>query len=150
MTISAAYLTASSDARDQIDWTPEWSRRARGVPVYAALRELGRSGVEQLVDRCCDYCSQLVNKIGEMPQAEIVSEPSLNQGLVRFVIPGGTEEQNDRFTDQVIDAINATGEAFFSGTTRHGRRAMRISVVNWRTSQQDIDRSIDAVRSALW
>ncbi|MGI9204276.1 MAG: aspartate aminotransferase family protein, partial [Woeseiaceae bacterium] len=67
-------------------------------------------------------------KIGDMPQAEVVSEPTLNQGLLRFVKPGGTPEENDQFTDHVIEAINATGEAFFSGTTRQGRRAMRVSV----------------------
>lgn len=149
MTISADYLAAATDARDQIDWTPEWSRRARGVPVYAALRELGRDGVEQLIDRCCDYCLQLVTKIGELSQAEVVSEPALNQGLVRFVKPGASPEENDQFTDQVVDAINATGEAFFSGTTRRGRRAMRVSVVNWRTSQEDVDRTIAAVSSVL-
>ena len=149
MTISADYLTTATDARDQIDWTPEWSRRARGVPVYAALRELGRNGVEHLVDRCCSYCHQLVMNIGSAPQAKVISEPALNQGLVRFEKPGATPEQNDQYTDRVIAAVNDTGEAFFSGTTWRGRRAMRVSVVNWRTSQEDVDRTTAAVRSVL-
>jgi len=149
MTISASYISASSKARDQIDWSPEWSRRARGVPVYAALKELGKSGVEQLVDRCCDFCTQLVSRIGDLPNAQIVSYPALNQGLLRFTKRGASDAENDDYTNEVIGKINATGEAFFSGTNWQGLRAMRVSVVNWRTSQEDVDRTVSAVKSIL-
>lgn len=149
MTLSASYITATTTGRDQFDWNPEWSRRARGIPVYAALRELGRDGVEHLVDRCCQHCSALVEGIGALPGAEIVARPTLNQGLLRFARPGDSPESSDAFTDLVIANINATGEAFFSGTTWCGRRAMRVSVVNWRTSTQDVARAITAASSVL-
>jgi len=149
MTISASYIEAESAARDQIDWNPEWSRRARGVPVYAALKELGRTGVEALIDRCCDHCAALVEGIGALPGAEVLAAPTLNQGLVRFNRPGATTEENDAYTDDVMMRINATGEAFFSGTNWNGRQAMRISVVNWRTTAQDVQRAIAAAASVL-
>lgn len=149
MTVSTSYISAYGDARDQIDWNPEWSRRARGVPVYAALKELGREGVEALVDRCCDYCDVLVSGIGALPGATVVAAPTLNQGLVRFELAGATEAENDARTAEVIDRINATGEAFFSGVDWKGKRAMRISVINWRTTLADIERTIAAVSTAL-
>jgi glutamate/tyrosine decarboxylase-like PLP-dependent enzyme len=149
MTTSASYIEAESAARDQIDWNPEWSRRARGVPVYAALKELGRTGVEALIDRCCDHCAALVEGIGALPGAEVLAAPTLNQGLVRFNRPGATPEENDAFTDDVMMRINATGEAFFSGTNWNGRQAMRVSVVNWRTNEQDVERAIAAAASVI-
>ena len=149
MTISAPYIDAGGAARDQIDWNPEWSRRARGVPVYAALRELGRSGVEDLVDRCCAHCADIVSGIGALPGVEIVSEPTLNQGLLRFSRKGASPEDNDDYTDCVIHEINETGETFFSGTTWQGRRAMRVSVVNWRTSEDDVRRAVAAATRVL-
>ena len=149
MTITAPYIASAGTARDQIDWNPEWSRRARGVPVYAALKELGRSGVQDLVDRCCDHCTAIVAGIGALPNVEIVSEPTLNQGLLRFTRADNTPEENDAYTDHVINEINDTGEAFFSGTTWQGRRAMRVSVVNWRTTEVDVGRAIKAARDIL-
>jgi glutamate/tyrosine decarboxylase-like PLP-dependent enzyme len=151
MTISASYLVADDRARDQLDWTPEFSRRGRGYTVYAAIRELGREGFEALVNRCCEHCKGIVTGIGALPGAEALWVSELNQGLVRFLdpAPGATEEDHDRHTDRVIAAINATGEAFFSGTTWRGRRAMRVSVVNWRTSASDVARAIAAARSVL-
>jgi glutamate/tyrosine decarboxylase-like PLP-dependent enzyme len=149
MTVSASYIEADYTARDQIDWNPEWSRRARGVPVYAALKELGRTGVESLIDRCCDHCLAIVEGIGALPGAEVLASPSLNQGLVRFSRPGATNEENDLYTDNVMTRINATGEAFFSGTSWQGRQAMRVSVVNWRTSEHDVQRAIAATAGVL-
>ena len=149
LTITAPYIDVGGSARDQIDWNPEWSRRARGVPVYAALKELGRSGVQDLVDRCCEHCAAIVAGIGVLPDVEVVSEPRLNQGLLRFHQPDATPEGNDDYTDQVIHEINETGEAFFSGTTWQGRRAMRVSVVNWRTTQNDVRRAVAAATRVL-
>lgn len=151
MTLTASYITAPEDTRNQIDWNPEWSRRARGFPVYAALRELGRDGLGDLIDRTCAHCEAIVTGIGAMPGAETVWVSQLNQGLVRFLDtrPGAEAADHDRRTDRVIAAVNAGGEAFFSGTTWQGRRAMRVSVVNWRTSDDDVSRTLAAVRQAL-
>ncbi len=151
MTTSASYLVTEGQARDQLDWNPEFSRRGRGYTVYAAIRELGRDGLEALVDRCCEHCRAIVTGIGALPGAETLWVSELNQGLVRFLDPrsGATEADHDRHTDRVIAAINATGEAFFSGTTWRGRRAMRVSVVNWRTSASDVARAIAAAQSVL-
>ncbi len=151
MTVSASYITAESQARDEIDWNPEWSRRSRGFALYAALRELGRSGLEAVVDRSCAHCHAIVMGIGALDGAEVVWEPMLNQGLVRFLDPraGAGEADHDRRTDAVIAGISATGEAFFSGTTWRGRRAMRVSVVNWRTTERDVARAIAAARQAI-
>ena len=149
MTLEASYVTQNQSARDQINWNPEWSRRARGIPVYAALKELGREGVADLVDRCCEYCHAMVTGISALPGAEMVAEPGLNQGLVRFVRDGASDADNDVFTDNVITTINATGKVFFSGTTWRGKRAMRISVVNWQTSDKDVKTAIQTVADIL-
>ena len=151
MTISASYIAAESQARDQIDWNPEWSRRARGITVYAALRELGKEGVADLIERSTRHCRTIVTEIGKLPGAKMLWEPQLNQGLVRFLDnrPNATEGDHDLKTESVIAAINASGEAFFSSTTWRRMRAMRVSVVNWQTSDEDVQRTIEAVRQVL-
>jgi len=151
MSHRASYLTHDDDARDQIDWNPDWSRRARGFPTYAALRQLGRSGVADLVDRCCRHARALVRGMGALPGAEVVWEPQINQGLVRFLNPApeSTEADHDQHTDAVIEAIARTREAFFTGTTWRGRRAMRVSVCGWQTSEADVERSVAAARQAI-
>jgi glutamate/tyrosine decarboxylase-like PLP-dependent enzyme len=151
MSHRAAYLTYADDARDPMDWNPEWSRRARGFPTYAALRQLGRKGIARLVERCCEHAHQLVTRIGGLPGAEVMWQPVVNQGLVRFPDPrpGASNEDHDLRTDEMIAAIDATGEAFFSGTTWRGRRAMRVSVCNWQTSESDVERAVNAVARLL-
>jgi glutamate/tyrosine decarboxylase-like PLP-dependent enzyme len=151
MSSHAAYLTHDGDARDQMDWTPEWSRRARAFPTYAALRQLGRNGVSDLVERCCEHAHSLVIEMGRLPGAEVVSEPVINQGLVRFLDPkpGASDTDHDRRTEQVMARILASGEAFFGGTTWRGRRAMRVSVSSWLTSEEDVRRVVRAVAEAL-
>ncbi len=151
MSVRASYLTHASTDRDQMDWNPEWSRRSRSFAVYAALRQLGRRGVGELVDRCCDRAHAIVVGVGELPGAEVLWEPTINQGLLRFPDPrpSATEVDHDRHTDAVIAAILKTGEAFFGGTTWRGRRAMRVSVCNWQTSEADVERVIAAVRQAI-
>ena len=151
MTVSASYLVESDVARDEVDWNPEFSRRARGFALYAALRELGREGLAALIDRSCAYCHAIVTGIGALDGAEVLWEPELDQGLVRFLDPraGATDADHDVYTDAVIAAINATGEAFFGGVTWKDRRAMRVSVVNWRTSDTDVARTIAAAQRVL-
>ena len=151
MSHRASYLTHAEEARDQMDWNPEWSRRGRGVATYAALRQLGRAGVADLVDRCCRYAHALVTRIGALPGAEMLWEPQINQGLVRFLDgrAGATPADHDRRTDEVIAAILQTGEAFFTGTTWRGKRCMRVSVCNWQTSDRDVDRAVAAAKAVL-
>ena len=147
----ASYLVHAAEVRDQLDWTPEHSRRARGFATWAALRELGRAGLADLVARCCRQAHDLVTRIGALPHARAVCVPQINQGLVRFFDPraGATEEDHDRRTDAVMAAINASGEAFFTGTTWRGRRCMRVSVSSWRTTAGDVDRAVAAAERAL-
>ena len=151
MTLSTSYLPAGGAARDQIDWNPEFSRRARGFAVYAALRELGRDGVADLVNRTCRLARQLVDGLGALPGVEVMVRPAFNQGVVRFTspAPGATDADHDRHTDDVIAAIDATGEAFFGGVKFNGRRCMRISVCNWRTNEGDVARAVAAAREVL-
>ena len=151
MTVSASYLSPNDRTRDEVDWNPEFSRRARGFALYAALRELGRSGLAELIDRCCAHCHAIVRGIGSLRGAELLWEPELNQGLVRFLDQraGASDADHDARTDAVIAAINAGGEAFFGGVTWNGKRAMRVSVVNWRTTDDDVARAIEAARRAI-
>ena len=147
----ASYLVHAEDVRDELDWNPEHSRRARGFATWAALRELGRSGLADLVSRCSRYAHDIVTRIGGLPNACVVSVPIINQGLVRFhdPRPGATEKDHDKRTDEVMAAINATGEAFFTGTTWHGVRCMRVSVSSWRTTADDVDRAVAAAAEVL-
>ena len=151
MSLRASYLTHADDARDQIDWNPEWSRRARGFATYAALRTLGRYGVAEMFDDLCAHAGAIARGIAVLPGAELVAEPIINQALVRFRDSAGNanEADHDRRTDAVIAAVNATGEAFFTPSTWRGRRVMRISVSSWRTNAADVDRVIAAVRRVL-
>jgi glutamate/tyrosine decarboxylase-like PLP-dependent enzyme len=151
MSHSAPYLTYDSGARDEMDWNPEWSRRARGFATYAALRQLGRNGVEEMIDRCCRHAHALVTRIGALPGAEMVWEPVINQGLVRFLDlrDGATEADHARRTEEVIAAILGGGEAFFGPSTWRGKRVMRVSVSSWQTTNEDVDRVVRAVSEVL-
>jgi glutamate/tyrosine decarboxylase-like PLP-dependent enzyme len=151
MSHSAPYLARQDAVREEMDWTPEWSRRARGFSTYAALRQLGRRGVSDMVESCCGHARDLVIRIGALPGAEVVWEPIINQGLVRFLDPrpGAVEQDHSEWTDRVIEGIVRDGEAYFSGTTWRGRRAMRVSVSNWQTSDDDADRTVASVARVL-
>ncbi len=151
LTHRAPYITLNADARDEMDWNPEWSRRARGFATYAAIRQLGRQGIADLIERCCHHAHAIVMGIGKLPGAEVVWEPTLNQGLVRFLDPrpGATDKDHDHTTEEVIAAILKSGEAFFGGTTWRGRRAMRVSVCSWQTSEDDVKRVVSAVAKVL-
>ena len=139
-------LPFDTGIRDQIDWGPEWSRRARSVPAYAALRSLGRRGLEELVDRCCEHARAIVAGIGALPGVEVVSEPIINQGILRFLAKDG---DHDRRTDEVIDRIQAKGVTWFGGSNWRGTRVMRVIVLNWRTREKDVADAIESVRQVL-
>jgi glutamate/tyrosine decarboxylase-like PLP-dependent enzyme len=151
MSHRASYLTHDKEARDQLDWTPEWSHRGRGVATYAAIRQLGKQGVAKLIERTCHHAHSLVKHIGALPGAELVWESQINQGLVRFLntTADATDADHDRRTDAVIAKIVESGEAFFSGTSWRGKRCMRVSVLNWQTNSADVERAVNAVQLAL-
>jgi glutamate/tyrosine decarboxylase-like PLP-dependent enzyme len=142
----AAYLIHDDVSRDAMDWTPEFSRRARGWAVYAALRSLGRTGVAELVERCCSNAARFADALRDDPRVRIENEVVLDQVLVRF---RGSDGHDDDLTRSVIAEVQNEGTCWMSGTTVRGRAAMRISVVNFETSPQDIDRSAQAVLDAL-
>jgi glutamate/tyrosine decarboxylase-like PLP-dependent enzyme len=151
MSMGAAYLISHGEARDQVDWNPELSRRARGFPTYAAIRQLGRHGIAEMVERCCEMAHALATRIGALPGAELMWEPIINQGLVRFLDPrsGATEADHDVRTERVVRAVVQSGEALFGPTTWNGKRCMRISVSSFRTSAEDVDRVVNAVARVL-
>ena len=146
MTIPAAYKVEVDNVRDQFEWGPEWSRRARGIPLYATLRSLGRNGVGEMIERSCDLTRDLVLKLGKLPGVEVLTTPIINQGLVRFLDPDG---DHDTRTDEIITRINASGEAWFGPTQWNGMRVMRISLSNFRTTPGDIERAVAAVKVAM-
>ncbi len=138
MSYTAAYLTGQGLARPgPSDLVLESSRRARGFAVWAALQSLGRSGVIDLVDRCCALAQRFAKQLDAVDGFEVVNDVVLNQVLVRF---GDAEK-----TDRVIDAVQREGTCWFGGTTWHGMRLARISVSNWSTTEDDVDRSVDAI-----
>ncbi len=142
MRLTAEYLVAVPDAaRDQMDWTPEFSRRARGFAVYAALRSLGRSGVAELVEGCCARARQFADEIAALPGCEVLNDVVLNQVLFRL--------PDDETTNGVLAAVQASGEAWMSGTTWDGHAAIRLSVSNWRTTEADVERTVAAFAAAL-
>jgi glutamate/tyrosine decarboxylase-like PLP-dependent enzyme len=146
LAVPAAYKIEVDKVRDQYDWTPEWSRRARGIPIYAAIRMLGRAGLAGMIERCCDLAAELVDRMGRLSGVEILAAPIINQGLVRFI---DANSDHDARTEEVIRRVNASGEAWFGPTTWRGMRVMRVSVCSHLTTSNDIDRAIAAVEMAL-
>jgi glutamate/tyrosine decarboxylase-like PLP-dependent enzyme len=142
LSVQASYLEQGAGARDPLDWTPEFSRRARGVGVYATLRSLGRQGLADVVVRTVALAQHFAGALAASGQAQIVNRVVSNQVLVRWLAPDG---DNDRLTEAVIAAVRADGTAFFSATTYRGERLMRISVSDWATDRQDVDRVVTAL-----
>jgi glutamate/tyrosine decarboxylase-like PLP-dependent enzyme len=141
MTVSASYLVQDGSAvRDQADWVPELSRRARGFAVYAALRSLGRNGLAGLVERACACARLFAEGLAELPGAELLNDVVLNQVLFRF--------ESDSRTDEVLAAVQASGDVWMGGTSWDGRRAIRVSVSNWRTGDEEIELALAAFRRA--
>jgi aromatic-L-amino-acid decarboxylase len=144
MRMTAAYLTSGGPVRDPMDFTPEWSRRARALPALAALMELGRDGLAAMIERCCDHAAAIYDGIVDTEGAIGIARPTMNQGLIRFDAKDGAN-----ISDAVIAAINASGEAFVSGGAWDGQRVMRISVCGWNTNAEDVARTIAAAQDAL-
>jgi glutamate/tyrosine decarboxylase-like PLP-dependent enzyme len=131
------------DERYPADWVPEFSRRARGFSVYAALRELGRVGISELIERCCDCARVMAEELARDRRVTVLNDVILNQVLVRFA------HGRENITHQVIDAAQREGTCWMSGTEWDGEPAMRISVCNWRTTEDDIRRSARAILAQL-
>src|SRR5205085_1138400 len=144
MTVSASYLIQDDTrlVRDQVDWVPEFSRRARGFAVYAALRSLGRSGLTQLVEGACDCARRFAAGIVELPGVELLNEVVLNQVLFRF--------ETDERTDDALRRVQESGTVYLTGTAWDGRSAVRLSVSNWQTGHEEIDLALGAFSEAAY
>jgi glutamate/tyrosine decarboxylase-like PLP-dependent enzyme len=141
--VAAAYLPPATGAeRDPFDYVPEMSRRARGFAVYAAIRSLGRDGIAELVERTCRVARRMADRLAALPGADLLNEVVLNQVLVRF-------DDDDALTRDVVARVQDEGTAWLGGTTYHGRGAMRISVSNWATSEDDGDQTVAAIARCL-
>ena len=138
MAIAAAYLPTEGAQRNPADFTPELSRRARGVEVWAALHSLGRSGIASLIERNCALARRFAAQLSAAG-LEILNDVVLNQVLVTF----GDAER----TTRVIAAIQAEGTCWAGITVWQGRTAMRISVCSWATKEADVDQSVAAILS---
>ncbi len=153
MSVSASYLLRSPDEpREPMDWTPEASRRARGFAVYAALRSLGRQGLAELIDRCCALARLFAERLRREPTLTILNEVILNQVLVRVVPPPGDRRVDpaiaDALTRDTIARVQREGVCWLGGTRWRDMDAMRLSVSNWSTTEDDVIRSADAIARA--
>jgi glutamate/tyrosine decarboxylase-like PLP-dependent enzyme len=144
MGIHAPYLPADSDVRDSYQYVPESSRRARGFVLYAALRSLGRKGVAELVERCSAMARLMAAELDADPALELLNEVVINQVLVAIV-----GDQSGEITRDAVERIQNDGTCWLAGTTWRGQPAIRVSVSNWRTGEEDVRRSADAIREAV-
>ncbi len=136
MAVTADYLPAEPGPRNPSDYTPELSRRARGVDVWAALRSLGRSGLDELVERNCRQATRFAEGLSAAGY-EILNDVVLNQVLVSFGEPAETQ--------RVVAGVQADGTCWCGGTVWQGRTAMRISVSSWATTDDDVEQSLAAM-----
>jgi glutamate/tyrosine decarboxylase-like PLP-dependent enzyme len=140
MTTKASYLVQGGEGQpyDAFDWAPEFSRRGRGVPVYAVIRALGRDGIGARISNNCAMARRFADRLSAVRGVAILNDVVLNQVLVRFA-------DSDERTRVVIDGVQRDGTCWLGGTEWHGVAAMRISVSNWTTTEADVDASVDAI-----
>lgn len=141
MTLVASYL-AKTGSRDGADWTPESSRRARAFPVWAALRSLGRSGVADLIERCCAHARRFAELLAADAEITVLNDVVLNQVLLRV------GDDDDR-TRRVAAAVQADGVTWLGTTVRHGTSALRISVCDHATTSADVTTAAEAILRAV-
>lgn len=140
--VRASYLITNDDGpADPMDLVPEMSRRGRGIPVWAALKSLGRDGVRAMVERFADHATTLATELGTIDGVEVINEVAFTQVCLTF----GSDER----TREVTAKLLADGAVWMSGSHWAGRDVLRISVSNWSTDAADIRTSIDAVRRAV-
>ena len=152
MTLGAEYYVETTGAeRDNYNWTPESSRRARGFALVAAIRSLGRSGLVDLIERDCALARRMAGLLADGPGVRILNDVVLNQVLVRFEAAGDDPDRTagDARTRAVIAAVQRDGTCWLGGTTWAGRAAMRVSISGWQTTEADIDRSAKAILACL-
>jgi glutamate/tyrosine decarboxylase-like PLP-dependent enzyme len=143
----AAYLPDHHPVvRQPFDHAPELSRRARGFVLWAALRQLGRAGVAELVERTCAHAGRIAAGLAAIDGVEVMNEVALNQIVVRFLDPAGRDD--DAHTRAVLARVLAGGVCYPSITTWRGRVAIRISVSNWATDDEDVARTVEALAAA--
>jgi glutamate/tyrosine decarboxylase-like PLP-dependent enzyme len=142
LALSAPYLVREpGSARNGTDWSPESSRRARSFAVWAALRSLGRSGVAEMIERCCDHAARFARELGERPDFEVLNDVVLNQVLVRV----GDDDARTRAT---AAAVQRDGRAWLGDTVWRGKVALRISVSDHATTDADVDVALAAIVDA--
>ncbi|MEX5635012.1 pyridoxal phosphate-dependent decarboxylase family protein [Parafrankia sp. FMc2] len=142
MSTRADYVVHGGEGEhDPLEWTPEFSRRARGFALYAALRSLGRAGLTDLVDRCCGHARHFAAALAGLDGVAVLNEVELNQVLVRV-------DDDDAITGATTELVVTGGVAFVSGTVWRGAVAMRVSVCNWMTTEADVDRAVAAIAAA--
>ena len=138
MSIKASYLQRGDDEeRVGTDWAPESSRRSRALPLYALFRSLGSTGIADIVNRNCALARRIADRLSSEAGVSILNDIVLNQVLVQF--------GDDLTTQKVIASVQAEGTCWAGGASWQGKQAMRISVSNWSTTEDDIDRSADAI-----
>jgi glutamate/tyrosine decarboxylase-like PLP-dependent enzyme len=142
MRLAGPYLVADPGQRDNTNYVPESSRRARAVPVYAAIRSLGRVGIAELVERNCAQARRMAERLAAIPGAEVLNDVVLNQVLVR--LPGGDDANRT-----AVAAIQRDGTCWLGGTTWGGEYVLRVSISNWATTDEDVDRSAAAIAAAV-
>ena len=148
MSARASYLVhGTTSERDPFEFAPEFSRRARGFTVYAAMRGLGRNGIAELVERDCAVAARIARDVVKIPGALVLNEVGLNQALLRFEPEDGGDA--DAFTEDVIGHVQASGQAWLGGSKWNGKQVMRVSVSGWSTSEQDADRTTAAIAAAV-
>src|SRR6478609_4125480 len=138
----AMAIVADPGQRDNTNYVPESSRRARAVPVYAAIRSLGRMGVAEMIERNCAQARRMAKQLGSIPGAEVLNDVVLNQVLVR--LPGGDDANR-----AAVAAVQRDGTCWLGGTTWNGEYVLRVSISNWATTDEDVDRSAAAIAAAV-
>jgi glutamate/tyrosine decarboxylase-like PLP-dependent enzyme len=147
--VPAHYIQMTPGERDPRAFTPDESRRARAIPMYAALRVLGREGVAEIVDRCCDLATRMAERLSRNPRMRVLNDVVLNQVLVECRPPHGDDAAAAALTERVIARVQEEGTCWLGGTRWHGHVAMRISISNGSTTEKDIDRSAAAILAAV-
>jgi glutamate/tyrosine decarboxylase-like PLP-dependent enzyme len=142
MSLAGPYLVADPGQRDGTNYVPESSRRGRAIPIYAAIRSLGSAGIAEIVERNCAQARRMAKHLSNIPGAEVLNDVVLNQVLVR--LPGGDDANR-----AAISAIQRDGTCWLGGTTWNGEYVLRVSISNWATTDEDIDRSAAVITAAV-
>jgi glutamate/tyrosine decarboxylase-like PLP-dependent enzyme len=142
MSLAGPYLVADPGQRDNTNYVPESSRRARAVPVYAAIRSLGRVGIAEMIERNCSQARRMAKQLADIPGAVVLNDVVLNQVLVR--LPGGDDANRT-----AVAAIQRDGTCWLGGTTWNGEYVVRVSISNWATTDADVDRSAAAIAAVV-